>query len=64
MLILSVMIGLNAAQETLTSQAFGAGNLQLCGLYLNRGRFILTAFFIPLATIVMLFAENILNAIG
>ena len=33
----SVIIGLNSAQETLTSQAYGSGNVQLCGLYLNRG---------------------------
>ena len=63
-MVLSMMVGLNAAQETLTSQAFGAGNLQLCGIYLNRGRFILIAFYVPLAVIVMTFAEEILNALG
>lgn len=63
-LVLSLMIGINSAQETLTSQAFGAGNLQLCGVYLNRGIFVLTAFFIPLAIIVMFFTEEILLALG
>ena len=63
-MVLSLMIGLNCAQETLTSQAFGAGNIRLCGIYLNRGRFILIAFFIPLALIPAIFAEDILLAIG
>ena len=63
-LVLSIMIGLNSAQETLTSQAFGAGNLRLCGIYLNRGHFILTAFFIPLAVLPCFFAERIFLAIG
>ena len=63
-MILSVMIGLNSAQETLTSQAFGAGNLELCGIYLNRGRFILVAFFIPLAFLVSLYGAEIMVLLG
>ena len=64
LMMLSLMIGLNSAQETLTSQAFGHGNIRLCGVYLNRGRFILIAFFIPLATIPCCFAESILLGLG
>jgi len=30
-MVFSIMLGLNSAQETLTSQAFGAKNLRLCG---------------------------------
>ena len=63
-MILSLLIGLNAAQETLTSQAFGNGNLRLCGVYLNRGRLILVVFFIPLALVPAIFAEDILLSIG
>ena len=63
-MVLSLMLGLNSAQETLTSQAFGAGNLRLCGVYLNRGHFILIAFFIPLAIIPACFAESIFLLIG
>ena len=37
LMVFSLMVGLNAAIETLTSQAFGAGDLRLCGIYLNRG---------------------------
>ena len=63
-MILSLLIGLNAAQETLTSQAYGRGDLRLCGVYLNRGRVILVAFFIPLALGPAFFAEQIFLAIG
>jgi multidrug resistance protein, MATE family len=60
----SFMIGLNSAQETLTSQAFGAGNLRLCGVYLNRGHFILLTAFVPLAIMPWFFAERIFLALG
>ena len=56
--------GLNSAQETLTSQAFGAGNIRLCGVYLNRGSFILLAFFIPLAVFPAFYMNDVLLAIG
>ena len=56
-MVLSLLMGLNAAQETLTSQAFGHGDFKLCGIYLNRGRLILVAFFIPLAIGPAFFAE-------
>ena len=65
MLVLSFLTGLNGAQETLTSQAYGSGNhLKLCGVYLNRGRMINITFYIPLALILCFFAETILVAIG
>ena len=63
-LVLSIMIGLNGGVETLTSQAYGAENYRLCGKYLNRGRLILTTFFIPFALITMIFGEVIFRAIG
>jgi len=47
--------------DTLISQAAGAGNLELCGVYLNRGRYVMTIFFIPLCTI-SIFIEGILIA--
>ena len=62
--VISIMTGLNSAQETLTSQAFGSQNLQLCGAYLNRGRLILTAFFVLLALLPGIFAERILLLLG
>ena len=48
----SVLAGINLAQETLTSQAFGAGELGRCGILLNRGRMILLVMFIPIAMII------------
>mmetsp|Transcript_29730 Transcript_29730/g.36898 ORF Transcript_29730/g.36898 Transcript_29730/m.36898 type:complete len:83 (-) Transcript_29730:1128-1376(-) len=56
-MMLAILIGLNTAQESLTSQSFGAGNLRLCGLYLNRGSFILITFFVPLAVLTAMFSE-------
>ena len=53
-----IALGLNAAQETLTSQAFGAGNMRLVGVYLNRGRFILVASFIVLALLQVFIVED------
>ena len=43
-LITSVCIGLNRAQDTLTSWTYGAGDHYQCGVYLNRGFLILTCF--------------------
>ena len=63
-MIAGFLIGVNSAQETLTSQAFGAGNIHLCGVYLNRGRYIIIFFFLILAIIPACFAEDILIALG
>lgn len=49
----SLIVGLNGALETLVSQAYGAKNLHLCGIYLNRGRFVILAMFIPSVAILM-----------
>lgn len=56
-MVLALIIGLNSAQETLTSQAYGAQNLQLCGVYLNRGIFIMIAFCFPFAMVLYFFGE-------
>ena len=64
MLGIALVTGINSAQETLTSQAYGAQNLYLCGVYLNRGFFILLAFYIPIAIVPCMFAEQILIGIG
>ena len=59
----SILIGLNGAQETLVSQAYGMKELELCGRYLNRGFMLLVVFFIPLA-VLLIFVEDILVATG
>jgi MATE family multidrug resistance protein len=63
MLGLSFFIGLNGALETLCSQACGNGELKLCGIYLNRGRFVLFVVMIPIV-ITLSYAEVILVGIG
>jgi len=63
-LIVTVLMGLNSTQDTITSVAYGSGNLKLCGVYLNRGAFIMTLFFIPLALIPTLRGEQILIYLG
>lgn len=47
--------------DTLISQAAGGGNYELCGVYLNRGRFLMSLMFIPI-TIVLMNSERILVA--
>ena len=59
----SVLFGMNGALETLTAQAFGAKELSLCGVYLNRARVINTIVFLPLAFITLQ-SGFILRAIG
>ena len=58
-----ILLGTNCAQETLTSQAFGADELERCGVLLNKGRIILVILFIPMAFFFMLTRE-ILISIG
>ena len=63
-MILAPILGLNTAQDTLTSQAFGRGDLHLCGIYLSRGRLILITFFMTLGIGPALFSQKIFLAIG
>lgn len=50
---------MNTALETLVSQACGAGQLELCGKYLNKQRFIMVLWFLPLG-LLMWFSEPLL----
>lgn len=54
-----ILYGFNRAMDTLISQAYGSGNLALCGVYLNRARAIGTLAFIPV-TIILINCEGIL----
>jgi MATE family multidrug resistance protein len=51
---LLIIYGLNSAIATLCSQAFGAGNLHKCGVYLNKGRIAVIIFFVPIFGIMFL----------
>ena len=46
---LSVLTGFNFALQQLVSQSYGMGDMQLCGVYLRRSRFVNTLLFIPIA---------------
>jgi Na+-driven multidrug efflux pump len=47
----AVMWGLNGALETFVSRSFGEGNKRMCGVYLNRGKFVCTLIMIPIAVV-------------
>jgi Na+-driven multidrug efflux pump len=50
---LSLLFGMNMVLSTIGSQAFGFGDLRLCGIYLNHSRIIMTIVFLPLAIMLM-----------
>ena len=56
---LGISIGINKALDVLVTQAYGRGDLVLCGHYLNRGRFISLAILVPVATLLFIFAEQV-----
>jgi MATE family multidrug resistance protein len=60
---MSVIIGLNSALDTLVSNAAGSGNVEYCGVYLNRARYIVTLAFIPMI-IVAYYIRDILLSLG
>jgi Na+-driven multidrug efflux pump len=59
----SALTGLNSALDTYVSQAAGAKNYILCGVFLNRARFILIAAFIPV-TFLFCNVQNIMEYFG
>ena len=61
--VFSFGFGLNGAIETLATQAFGAGDLYMCGVVLNRGRVVGTAFFLPML-LFLLYTEELLLLTG
>ena len=58
------VFGLNSAQETITSQAFGAGALDICGTYLHLGNFILNLLIILPITLLFFYNEPMLLLLG
>ena len=43
-----MVMGLLMAMDTLISQAKGVANIEMCGVYLNRARFVVTLIYIPM----------------
>lgn len=56
---IATIMGMNTALETRVAQAFGAGNLRKCGVFLNRGRIVIISMLLPLFGI-LYFTEEIL----
>ena len=50
---LSVLQGFASALDTLLSQAAGAGNYEMCGIYLHRARFLNICLFVPVSLILL-----------
>ena len=61
---ITMFMGINSAQETLTSQASGDGNTRLCGHYLNRGFAINLVFYIALVVSFSFFTDKSLLSLG
>ena len=61
LLTLIPIMGANTALESFVSQAYGAKDLRECGNYLNRGRIVVFAVYIP-SMVITLNCENILVA--
>ena len=59
---LAIVMGLNFTISTFTAQFYGAGNVQICGLYLNRGRVVLSIV-VPVLAVLMLVARPILRGV-
>ena len=57
------MLGFLVPLETLTSQAYGAGNMRLCGVYLNRALVLLHVVMVPIF-IILWNSEAILLSLG
>ena len=55
--------GLNGTLESKISQAYGAHNYGMCGVWLNRGRIIATLLMIPIAFL-FFSSFNMIMAIG
>ena len=51
--------GLNGTLESKVSQAFGSGDYEMCGIWLNRGRMINTFLMVPIGVLFM-FSGSIL----
>lgn len=63
MIGMSFIMGFNSALDTLISQSAGAGKLELCGVFRNRGMFFVSLLFIPIS-LILLHSYGILVALG
>ena len=64
MMLQTALSGVNCAQDSLTSQAFGADQKHRLGIILNRGRVVQTLAFLAIANWPFFFGEKMLVAVG
>ena len=57
----TLLQGFVNAMDQLATRAYGNNQLELCGVYLNRGRMIMLTIFFPLALILYLFSEAFIS---
>ena len=60
----SVLDQMNKSLDTLISQSFGNGKKELCGVHLNRARFLTTCFMVPILAISYFYTESALIFTG
>ena len=53
----AILLKLNRAMDSLVPQAYGRGDLELCGVYLNRGRLFVIVASLPIL-VAILYAKN------
>ena len=53
----AILLKLNRAMDSLVPQAYGRGDLELCGVYLNRGRLFVLIGSLPIL-VAILYAKN------
>ena len=62
--ITCLTVGSMKPMETFTTHAYGSNQMRLCGIYLNKARFAVTAFFVPIVFVLVMFSRNILLVFG
>lgn len=60
---LSLLFGINMTLNTVVAQAFGFGDLRMCGVYMNRARIIVTIVFIILV-LLLLQTQRLFDIVG
>ena len=64
LVITCLTVGSMKPMETFTAHAYGSVQMRLCGVYLNKARFVVTAFFIPIVIVLVVFSKKILLVFG
>ena len=60
----SMIDQMNKSLETMISQSYGNGRKELCGVHLNRARFITTICFVPIFILTYFFSDFLLVKTG